>query len=78
MYVLERVLFRLSQSEYRDRFILKGGVLLYGRFGPISGTLWIEGADEIVPETQKDAAPFSTSAYSEVNKPDGRSERGVF
>ena len=34
MYVLERVLFRLSQSEYRDRFILKGGVLLYGRFAP--------------------------------------------
>jgi predicted nucleotidyltransferase component of viral defense system len=27
-YVLERFLFRLSRSEYRDRLILKGGILL--------------------------------------------------
>ena len=32
MYVLERVLYRLSISEYRDHFILKGGVLLYGLY----------------------------------------------
>ncbi|MGO8823749.1 MAG: nucleotidyl transferase AbiEii/AbiGii toxin family protein [Acidimicrobiales bacterium] len=27
-YVLERFLFRLSRSEYRDRLVLKGGMLL--------------------------------------------------
>ncbi len=32
MYVLERVLYRLSISEYRDNFTLKGGILLYGMF----------------------------------------------
>lgn len=30
LYGLERFLFRLSQSVYRDRFILKGGLLLIG------------------------------------------------
>lgn len=33
-YALERLLYRLSISDYRNRFILKGGMLL---------TLWIEG-----------------------------------
>ena len=28
-YFQERLLFRLSQSEYRDHFVLKGGTLLY-------------------------------------------------
>ena len=28
-FLHERLLFRLSQSDYRDRFILKGGALLY-------------------------------------------------
>ena len=28
-YGLERLLYRLSQSEYRDRFILKGAVVVY-------------------------------------------------
>lgn len=28
-YVQERMLFRLSQSQYNDRFFLKGGALLY-------------------------------------------------
>ena len=32
MYVLERALYRLSLSEYRDNFTLKGGILLYGMF----------------------------------------------
>ena len=32
MYVLERVLYRLSISEYKDNFALKGGILLYGMF----------------------------------------------
>src|SRR5713226_10345384 len=27
-YVLERLLYRLSQTEHRDRFILKGAMLL--------------------------------------------------
>src|SRR5271166_4228421 len=27
-YVLERLLYRLSQTKYRDRFILKGAMLL--------------------------------------------------
>ncbi|MDY6950643.1 MAG: nucleotidyl transferase AbiEii/AbiGii toxin family protein [Thermodesulfobacteriota bacterium] len=30
LYGLERFLFRLSQSDYSDRFILKGGLLLIG------------------------------------------------
>ena len=29
MYVMERFLDRISRSEYRDRFVLKGGFLLY-------------------------------------------------
>ena len=28
LYVLERFLFRLSRSDYRDRLVLKGGMLL--------------------------------------------------
>src|SRR5580700_3297590 len=27
-YVLERLLYRLSQSEHRDRFVLKGAILM--------------------------------------------------
>ena len=30
LYGLERFLFRLSQSAYKDQFILKGGLLIYG------------------------------------------------
>lgn len=32
-YFQERLLYRLSISEYRDRFILKGGALLYAHDG---------------------------------------------
>lgn len=32
VYVLERTLFRISVSDYRDRFTLKGGILLHGLF----------------------------------------------
>src|SRR5260370_8100837 len=32
--VLERLLYRLSQSQYRDRFILKGAILLTNWFHP--------------------------------------------
>ena len=32
-YGLERALYRLSVSEYADRFALKGGILLYALFG---------------------------------------------
>ena len=35
-YALERLLYRLSKSAYRDRFILKGGMLV---------TLWVEGSN---------------------------------
>ncbi|QNQ09653.1 nucleotidyl transferase AbiEii/AbiGii toxin family protein [Sphingomonas alpina] len=35
-YALERLLYRISISEMRDRFILKGGMLV---------TLWIEGGN---------------------------------
>lgn len=35
-YALERLLYRLSISEHRDRFVLKGGMLL---------TLWIAGGN---------------------------------
>lgn len=30
LYLQERFLYRLSQSAYRDQFVLKGGVLFYG------------------------------------------------
>ena len=33
MYVMERFIARLAMSDYRDRFILKGGFLLYARHG---------------------------------------------
>ena len=32
-YGLERTLYRLSVSQYADRFVLKGGILLYALFG---------------------------------------------
>ena len=32
-YFQERLLYRLSVSEYKDRFILKGGALLYAHYG---------------------------------------------
>ncbi|MBO6025620.1 MAG: nucleotidyl transferase AbiEii/AbiGii toxin family protein, partial [Bacteroidales bacterium] len=32
-YFQERLLYRLSVSEYKDRFILKGGALLYAHDG---------------------------------------------
>ncbi|SEA04270.1 Nucleotidyl transferase AbiEii toxin, Type IV TA system [Lachnospiraceae bacterium NK3A20] len=32
VYVLERTLYRLSISKYKDQFILKGGILLYGLY----------------------------------------------
>ena len=30
VYVLERTLYRISVSRYRDKFTLKGGILLHG------------------------------------------------
>jgi predicted nucleotidyltransferase component of viral defense system len=35
-YIHERILYRISKSEYRDKFILKGGNLLYAHFGLLS------------------------------------------
>lgn len=35
-YFQERLLFRLSRSEYADRFFLKGGVLIYALEGEAS------------------------------------------
>jgi predicted nucleotidyltransferase component of viral defense system len=32
-YVQERFLYRLSVSKHADRFVLKGGLLLYGAYG---------------------------------------------
>ena len=32
VYVLERTLYRISVSDYRDKFTLKGGILLYSLF----------------------------------------------
>ncbi len=32
VYVLERILYRLSISEYKEQFTIKGGLLLYGLF----------------------------------------------
>lgn len=32
VYVLERTLYRLSISNYKDKFTLKGGILLYGLY----------------------------------------------
>ena len=33
MYVQERFLARLSASDHRERFVLKGGLFLYSRYG---------------------------------------------
>lgn len=32
VYVLERTLYRISVSNYREKFTIKGGILLYGLF----------------------------------------------
>jgi len=29
LYIIERLLYRLSKSDYADKFVLKGGLLLY-------------------------------------------------
>lgn len=36
-YAMERFLYRLSKSEYVDKFVLKGGLLLYGWNVPFPG-----------------------------------------
>jgi predicted nucleotidyltransferase component of viral defense system len=33
LYMQERILYRLSQSKYRDNFVLKGGLLLFAHNG---------------------------------------------
>jgi predicted nucleotidyltransferase component of viral defense system len=33
LYMQERLLYRLSKSEQRERFVLKGGLLLFGVYG---------------------------------------------
>lgn len=33
LYMQERILYRLSQSQYRENFILKGGLLLFAKHG---------------------------------------------
>ena len=35
-YIHERILYRISKSEYKNKFILKGGHLLYAHFGLVS------------------------------------------
>jgi predicted nucleotidyltransferase component of viral defense system len=35
-YIHERILYRISKSEFNNKFILKGGNLLYAHFGLIS------------------------------------------
>ena len=42
-YVLERTIYRLSVSEYKDRFILKGGIFLYA----ISGGDYVRATTDI-------------------------------
>ena len=36
LYGQERLLDRLCRSAYRDRFILKGGLLLYGAYAQLA------------------------------------------
>jgi predicted nucleotidyltransferase component of viral defense system len=38
LYMLERLLYRLSISQYNDKFVLKGGLLLYILFENVSRT----------------------------------------
>ncbi len=62
MYVMERFLDRLSRSDYRERFVLKGGYLLYSKKGMsrrttedldlTSKTLTLEN-EEILPVIQE-------------------------
>ena len=61
-YALERLLYRLSISDQRDRFILKGGMLV---------TLWIEGSNRETRDTDflgygdADAARL-TATFAEI------------
>jgi predicted nucleotidyltransferase component of viral defense system len=54
-YVLERLLYRLSQTKYRDRFILKGAMLL---------TKWFE--EPLRPTRDVDFLGFGNGDESEV------------
>ena len=38
-YMFERLLVRLAQSEYREKFVLKGGMLV----AAIVGVFWLQG-----------------------------------
>ncbi len=40
-YIMERFLERISLSEYRDNFILKGGMLISAMVGLIHAQPWI-------------------------------------
>jgi hypothetical protein len=50
-YVLERLLYRLSQTKYRDRFVLKGAMLI---------TKWF--ADPLRPTQDLDLLGFGDAA----------------
>ncbi len=56
-YVMERFLFRLSQSEYTDQFILKGGFLQFVWFGNNARTtkdIDVIGLHALSPDKLKD------------------------
>lgn len=40
-YMFERLLARLSKTEYRDKFVLKGGMLVRLWWALITGLQWI-------------------------------------
>ena len=40
-YMFERLLVRLAASKYKDKFVLKGGMLVAASWGWTTGRRWI-------------------------------------
>lgn len=66
VYVLERTLYRISISEYRDKFALKGGILLYGLFTEdfTRATTDIDLHGERISNEAEDMAAVFTDIFS--------------
>lgn len=58
-YALERILYRLSTSTHRDRFVLKGGMLL---------TTWIPDDARVTRDLTRKISPTLSWRHSTVEK----------
>ena len=84
LYAQERFLYRVSISGFADRFMLKGGLLLYGRYGfsirptvdidvLFSGDLDERGPDiDMIREIAKIVHPDGITFIADLIKPHGR------